>query len=125
MSESKIFGREDILAAKAKRNVIRIDDVPGLGGSVYVRELKRGEFASWIERKAESNTKLVAHVLCDAEGNLLFDPENEEHLKEMDECFTEKGLWHIGLKALSENSVDPEAVGKNLQASLTTVLSSN
>lgn len=125
MSESKIFGREDILAAKAKRNVIRIDDVPGLGGSVYIRELKRGEFSEWIKQTGDSDSKIVAQVLCNEAGELLFDPNKDEDLKDIEASFTTKGLAHIGLKAISENSANPELVEKNLQASLNTLSSSN
>lgn len=125
MSDTKIFGREDILAAKAKRNVIKIDDVPGLGGSVYIRELKRGEFKAWLDKSEESDAKLLAEVLCDANGNLLFDPNNEEDVKSIEESFTAKGFQYLGKEALVRNSANPEIVEKNLQASLSTVSNSN
>ena len=125
MSESKVFGREEILAAKEKRNVIKLDNVPGLGGSVYIREMKRGEFSAWIQRIGEEDSKLVASVLCDEAGALLFDENNPEDMKAIEDSFTTKGLAFIGMKAISENSASPQVVEKNLQASLNIALSSD
>ncbi len=124
MSDKKVFGREDILAAKNKRNVIRIDDVPSLGASLYILELKRSEFQEWIKQLGEEDSKLVASILCDETGKLLYDPNNPEDLKEIEDSLTVRALQYIGMKAISENSANPQAVEKNLQASLNTAFSS-
>ncbi len=124
MSDKKVFGREDILAAKNKRNVIRSDDVPSLGASLYILELKRSEFQEWIKQLGEEDSKLVASILCDETGKLLYDPNNPEDLKEIEDSLTVRALQYIGMKAISENSANPQAVEKNLQASLNTAFSS-
>ncbi len=124
MSDKKVFGREDILAAKNKRNVIRIDDVPGLGASIYILELKRSEFQEWIKQLGEEDAKLVASIICDETGKLLFDPNNPADLKEIEDSLTVRALQYIGMKAISENSANPQAVEKNLQASLNIAFSS-
>lgn len=122
MSEKKIFGREDILSAK--RNVIRIDDVPGLEGSVFIREMKLAEFKQWMKNQGSDDTKIVAEVLCDENGALLFNPESEDDLRQLAESLSVKQITHIGFKAISENTANPQAVEKNLQASLSMALSS-
>lgn len=119
MSEQKIFGREDILAAKEKRNVIRIDDVPGLNGSIYIRELKRAEFGAWLQSGTDDrDSKIVAQILCDESGALLFKAEDEMDLIELENSLTAKQLAHIGMRGMVENSANPKVAEKNLQASL-------
>lgn len=122
MSDKKIFGREDILAAK--RNVIPIDDVPGLDGRVYIREMKLAEFKQWMKNQGSDDTKIVAEVLCDENGALLFNPESEDDLQQLAKSLSVKQITHIGFKAIAENTANPQAVEKNLQASLNMALSS-
>ncbi len=125
MSDKKVFGREDILAAKNKRNVIAINDVPDLDGSVFILELKRSEFTEWLNHLAEDDAASIARILCDASGALLFDAANADDIKLINESMTTRQLGHLLVKGMSMNSAKPEAFEKNLQASLNAALNSD
>lgn len=104
MNRDALIAAMQATAAQAPRPV----NVPGWG-EVFVRSVTVEEIEAQTEdtEGAKDKHKIargVARVLCDAEGNALLDPTNDEHVK-----LIAKQPWPLlrRIIAVSDQKADP------------------
>lgn len=85
----KVLTAADILAASDTSELEEVDCRPYWPGSVYVRQMTAEEFDAFSmtmvnedgEREvANQRARLAVVVACDADGNLLFTPDQADEL---------------------------------------------
>jgi hypothetical protein len=135
MSQRKFLGRESIL--RHRRKVLMVEPT-GLDGPIYVGSLSAGEGAHYIRLVSESGmqqdaiagdeprameaiakvqVEILALVLCDENGERLFNADDPEELRLLGASFPATAVLEtlMAFSALAQNL--QENVRKNSKAS--------
>ena len=120
---TKILTRDDFLSASKSLKLEFIEEVPGLDGSVYMREMSEGQrlaYSGRIEELRKEGRKITAHnsielmallvsmTVCDKDGNPLFA---EEDIRALADNKLE-ALVFLSKKAMEVAGVDMVAINE-------------
>ena len=84
-------------------------EVPEWGGTVHLRVMNGATMLKLSELpKADFTGALLVHTLCDADGKLLFAPEDVEQVMNKNHAV----LQRLIVAAIRINSLDPAAAEK-------------